>query len=121
MGIFRPIGEKFRDKLIVLVKPHAVAIGEGIDIANHAEFMLPRHHGRGDFQHRLDGGLAEIDRRGQLGNAVHIANAIAANAVIAAEAGVRIVIAEAPAECTDNLIILIFAFKCDFLQFHSPA
>ena len=91
------------DKPPVLVHPHLVGVGERQYAPAVARGLLADIKGRADLQKRLLA-LRGVDRRGELGVAVHIQNAVVADAVAAAEIAVGVVVEHTPAEAARDIL-----------------
>ena len=103
-GIFIFSGEKLADENSVLIKLHAVGVGENIDLADIACRVLADIHGRGDNAAGNVVALACINRGRELRIAEHVHNAVVAYPVAAAEVLMRVVVKHAPREYAADIV-----------------
>ena len=102
-GIVLAAGGIFMDEIAVFVHSNGVGVAQQIHLAHVAGGVLADIHTGGGGQHGLRLLLDGVDGGGGLGVAVHIHDAVVANAVAAAEVQMGVVVEHAPAEGAGNL------------------
>ena len=113
----------FPDELAVFIHAHAVGIGNDPDFSGNAcrtlsDVHLGSHLEHGRSRIGLSGlcilpyrALSGVDRRRGFGISEHVADAVVADPVAAAEIAVRIIVGETPAECSRDIPLGADGFK----------